>query len=264
MEKVMFLAAVGRPMKRAPFGVVEEAADEDSWYFDGKVGIWPFVRYEAARRSSRNRPRGTPIVIPISVTAAVFEMFVLTKLLPAIKANCPETMRQRMIYIQLDNASPHNINIENFYQTCFQLEINCRLIRQPPQSPDTNICDLCFFPSIQSLYYKQTGVNNKESIINAVDRAFQLYDPNLLNRAYLSLFTNYNNILCNYGSNCFQIGHMNKNKLEVGGLLPVSVRIRYPPDYVPDDVDDEEDLINDIANNLEDYLNVSLEEEEEA
>jgi hypothetical protein len=49
ITKVMFLHAVARPRwdTRA------------KRYFDGKLGIWPFVENVLAQRASRNRPRGT-------------------------------------------------------------------------------------------------------------------------------------------------------------------------------------------------------------
>ena len=61
IPKVMFIAAVARPQKRP-----------DGTWFDGLVGIWPFVETVLAQRSSKNRPRGAPELKPINVTGEVF------------------------------------------------------------------------------------------------------------------------------------------------------------------------------------------------
>ena len=48
--KVMFLCAIARPRYN----------DAGTCIFDGKIGMWPFVETRIARRSSQNRPAGTP------------------------------------------------------------------------------------------------------------------------------------------------------------------------------------------------------------
>ncbi|CAD6253685.1 unnamed protein product [Miscanthus lutarioriparius] len=49
--KVMFLSAEGKPMY-----------DDEGNIFDGKIGVWPFVRKEQAKR---RRGRGTQVTKPI-------------------------------------------------------------------------------------------------------------------------------------------------------------------------------------------------------
>lgn len=48
IEKVMFLAVVTRPRYEA----------NGNCTFDGKIGIFPFVKVEPAKRKSQNRERG--------------------------------------------------------------------------------------------------------------------------------------------------------------------------------------------------------------
>ena len=62
ISKVMFLCAVNRPR----WDTTRNAL------FDGKIGIWPFTTKEAARRSSRNSPRGTLMTKPLNVTTEVY------------------------------------------------------------------------------------------------------------------------------------------------------------------------------------------------
>ena len=63
ITKVMFMAAVARPRG--------DVGSED--YFNGKIGIWPFVYKEAAKRNSKNRTKGTYVTKNIeSVNAQEF------------------------------------------------------------------------------------------------------------------------------------------------------------------------------------------------
>jgi hypothetical protein len=96
ITKVMFLAAVARPRKDPLTG---------EWTFSGKIGIWPFVKKIAAKRASRNRPRGTIETKPITVDREVYLEFLRVNLLPAISTEFPN-LEQRII-VQQDNAGPH-------------------------------------------------------------------------------------------------------------------------------------------------------------
>lgn len=49
ITKVIFLAVVGRPRWET----------SRNQHFNGKLGIWPFIKYVAAKHGSRNRPKGT-------------------------------------------------------------------------------------------------------------------------------------------------------------------------------------------------------------
>ena len=92
--KVMFIAAVARPQKRL-----------DWTWFDGLVGIWPFVEKVLAQRSSKNRPRGAPELKPINVTGEDFCSYMVDKVLPAVRKQFWHT--KTSVVIQLDGARPH-------------------------------------------------------------------------------------------------------------------------------------------------------------
>jgi hypothetical protein len=71
----MFLAVTARPR----FNV------EGVCIFDGKIGCFPLVTYERAKRSSVNRQAGTIEVKPIAkITRDAIIMFMIEKVLPAI------------------------------------------------------------------------------------------------------------------------------------------------------------------------------------
>ena len=98
ITKVMFMAAVARP--RFDFN--------KKHLFDGKIGIWPFVTQEAAKRNSRNRAKGTMETKAVtSITKDVVWQMLLDKVIPAIKSKWPIGRRNFPIIIQQDNAKPH-------------------------------------------------------------------------------------------------------------------------------------------------------------
>ena len=95
ITKVMFLAATARPL----------FDEEGACTFDGKIGCWPIVERMEARRSSRNRPRGTMIVKPVNVTRDIYRTMLLEKVIPAIKQKFPR--RNKQVTIQQDGAKSH-------------------------------------------------------------------------------------------------------------------------------------------------------------
>ena len=95
--KVMFLTAVARPRYDS----------EGNMTFDGKIGIWPFVKEVAAQRTSDNRARGTLEIKTLIVNREVMREYFIEKLLPAIQAVWPEEDTGQTIFIQQDNATPH-------------------------------------------------------------------------------------------------------------------------------------------------------------
>ncbi|ETV70774.1 hypothetical protein H257_13857 [Aphanomyces astaci] len=76
----------------------------DNWW-DGKIGIWPFVEPVTAQRDSVNRKAGTLETNSITVTKDVYRTFLLDKVLPAIVAKWPRA--DNTIKFQHDNARAH-------------------------------------------------------------------------------------------------------------------------------------------------------------
>jgi hypothetical protein len=256
MEKVMFLAAVARP-RQLTYRPRRGLAPVD-WHFDGKIALYPLVEYGMV---TRGRTAGRQRVTNLSINAETFENFLVDKLLMDIAHNCPTEMLSEVVFIQLDNATPHRINTDRFNRKCVQIGIDCRLVYQPSQSPDMNICDLSFFPAIQSLYYKTPGVDTVNRLIAAVEEAFTNFDPCLLNRAFLTLFMNYNQILLNEGGNNYKLPHMGKEALENMGELPEKIAVvdANMVANVPDDV--IEGMLND-ADNFNDMIFEEIDENE--
>jgi hypothetical protein len=279
-NKAMFLAAVARPWvsnrcldltttKSGEYNANVIDNDVNKWFFDGKIGIYPLVEQCAAKRKSCLRPAGTMVPTAVSMTRAVYKEFVFEKLLPDIARKCPWQMRKQTIWIQHDNAPPHRINERELKIRCDQLGVDCRFYYQPAQSPDLNLCDLSFFPAIQSLFYKIESERTLAAIVSAVTSAFEIYDPNNLNRGFLSLMMNYNKVLEHDGSNFYKFPHMAKKKLERLGTLPLTLKaweseatatcdegINIPTCYIEnvensvlDDLPDDGWLLNSGSNN---------------
>lgn len=95
VQKVMFLAATARPRYDR----------NGNCTFDGKIGIWPFVTKQPARRSSVNRPAGTMETKPVAVNHEVYRRMLLDKVVPAIRDRFPH--RNRSVTIQQDGAGAH-------------------------------------------------------------------------------------------------------------------------------------------------------------
>lgn len=215
--KVMFLCAVGCP----------QYSKEGSCLFDGKIGMWPFVEWEQARRSSVNRPRGTWELKPVSITRDVYRKYMIEKVLPAIYEKFPrDRSRQQVIYIQQDNPNSHfkPDDIEWVQASTERHPIMKVVMRnQPPNSPDTNILDLGFFRAIQSLQWKQPPARSIQDLIANVTAAFNQYDAESLNKMWLTHQTICDEILINNGDNDFDIPHVGKDGIKrKTGKLPAS------------------------------------------
>ena len=213
--KVMFLCAVARPRYDR----------SKNSMFDGKIGIWPFVFYEPAQRSSVNRPRGTMITKPIpSIDTTVFRQFLIDKVIPAIREKWPRHDRSKGVKIQQDNARPHIKPDDLQFNTAVSSDdtIPITLHCQPPNSPDMNILDLGFFRAIQSLQYQKCAKSIDELIAN-VEEAFREMPYKKLNYNFLSLQQCMIETMKVMGCNRYKLPHMGKERLERAGTLPVTL-----------------------------------------
>jgi hypothetical protein len=215
INKVMFLVALARPR-----------FDEDNIEtFSGKIGIFPFVQEVPAMRSSINRPADTLVTKPItSITNEVSRMFLINKVLPAIKAKWPHEYARETIYIQQDNASCHvPTNDPEFCAAAAEGGFDIRLMCQAPNSPDLNILDLGLFNSIEAV--QQTKVaKTADELIQIVQNAFDDYSSEDLNRIFLTLQASMIEIMKGKGTNHYKTPHMNKDAiLNSGEKLPIQL-----------------------------------------
>lgn len=213
--KVMFLAAIARPRFDA----------EGKVTFSGKIGIFPFVTKEPAKRSSVNRAAGTlETKAMTSVTRDKVRSILINDVMPAIIKKWPREDANLPIIIQQDNARTHiDPNDREFCEavrkTGFDIRINC----QPPNSPDLNVLDLGFFRAIQSLKYKDAS-KNIEELTAGVERAFESFSSKMFNRIFLTLQSCMECIMKVRGSNNYKIPHMRKGALERRGELSCQLK----------------------------------------
>lgn len=197
--KVMFLAAVAKP----------RVDTETGEYFDGRIGLWPFVEKIPAIRSSRNRPKGTLETKPMKVTKEVYRDYLIQHVLPAIKTKM-YFMKDKKIYIQQDNAKPHvPLWDEDIFEAGTSDGWNIGLENQPANSPDLNVLDLGFFNTIQALQQEECAVN-LDQLIQAVTIAWNSVTQTKLFDNFITLHAVMNEIMRSDGGNDFSIPHLKK------------------------------------------------------
>ena len=212
MIKVMFLCALARP-RFAPNG---------ECIFDGKIGMFPLIETVVAKRSTRNRPRGTRITRPVSVTKEKYRQIMITLVVPAIKEK--SQCRNRNIVIQQDGASSHiDENDAAFVAAATGGVWNIKLETQPPKSPDLNVIDLSFFRALQSHQWRSGFANTIDELIIQVQRAYQTFPPRAIDYSFLTLQCCIDDILGIYGANDYAIRHMGKDALLRAGNLPTRI-----------------------------------------
>jgi len=159
IPQTMFLAAVAQPDKKHKF--------------DGRIGMYRCAKPVPAKRKSRNRPAGTIEWKDYSLTAETFMALLKENVIPdAVKKMswAPE------IVIQMDNARAHTgsnlVKEVNDYGRTLKPPVRIEL--QPPNSPDTNLNDLCFFSSLASAVSKQ-HTPNPDILAKEVTRLFDTW-----------------------------------------------------------------------------------------
>ena len=213
ITKVMFMAAVARP--RYDYHRKKN--------FDGKIGIWPFVFKERAKRSSHNRPAGTleTKVIQRINRDEIKKMF-CDNIIPSIKEKWP--IGHKTVIIQQDNAGPHTKEGDlDIAAACADDHFDINVICQPPNSPDFNVLDLGFFNSIQALQH-QNAPRTIDELISCTENAFSNIKPESLNDVFLSLQKCMESAMKVGGGNDYKLPHLHKEKLRRNNSLPLSIQ----------------------------------------
>ncbi|CAM9715343.1 unnamed protein product [Pylaiella littoralis] len=171
ITKVMFLGVVGRPRRNT----------SNNSNFSGKIGIYPFTVQERDQRSSRKRAAGPMVTTTVEVTKGRYKKMMLDHLrLPRPPAAASPA--DKIVWVQQDNARPYLINDDPDLRVAMTADgWDIRLINQPANSPDTNILDLVFLNSIQSLQDRTTP-RSVDNLVKAVKEAWRKDPPAVLNR----------------------------------------------------------------------------------
>jgi antitoxin component of RelBE/YafQ-DinJ toxin-antitoxin module len=237
--KVMFLTLVARPRFDA----------QGNMTFDGKVGIWAFVIEDVAKYNSKYQTKGDLMLKNLNVTRDVMREYLCEKVIPAIVEVWPDDGDVGTIWIQQDNARTHVPPDDPIFQATVKASgLDIRLTFQPPNSPDVNVLDLCFFSSIQSLAF-ESAPNSLKELIESVEQAYDAYDVNTLAKVYVTLQSVLVQIMKNQGGNTYKIIHMGKDKLIKEGNLPDTLEV-------------DSELYEETLKLIEEYENQQKEEEE--
>ncbi|ETV63968.1 hypothetical protein H257_19097 [Aphanomyces astaci] len=191
IQKVMFVTAVARPRY--------DPAQRKMW--DGKE----------AKRTSKNRVRGTPITVPMTVTKDIYRRFIIEHVIPSIRLKWPGH-RGNTIYIQKDNARPHvSIRDPDVVAAGALHGWDIRLDSQPPMSPDFNVLDLGFFNAIQSLQHQKMS-RCIEDLVAAVHEAYVEMDWKILDKTFMTLQNVMKEAFKANGDNVYALPHASKDK----------------------------------------------------
>ncbi|XP_058753748.1 uncharacterized protein LOC131626927 [Vicia villosa] len=192
--------------------------------FIGKIGIFPFVYEQPAKRSSVNRVAGTIERKPISyVTREVNKAFLISKVLPTIKSMWPREDVGKTIYIKQGNARSHIAKSDpDFCRAASEDGFDIQMTCQPLNSVDLNVLDLEFFNAIQSLQ-QQEPVNSIDELIDAVQRAFDEFSCQHSDKFFSTLQSCMIEIMKIKGSNKYKIPHMKKDMLYNQSCIPTQL-----------------------------------------
>jgi hypothetical protein len=220
ITKVMFLVAVARP----------RFDDDGGLLFDGKIGCWPITEQTPALRNSINRLAGTMVTRTVNVTAIAYKLLFFDKLLPAIREKwpCGNIQEVKHIRLQHDNAPVHFKKTDNEWIQAAQQyadRFNFTLKEQPANSPDTNILDLGFFESLQTLQQQQRPADNIDELVQNVLTSWQQFDPIVLNRTFITHQSVCDVIIQSYGDNDYNTPHLAKEAQERQGTLPITLPV---------------------------------------
>ena len=194
IPKVMMLTAVARPNCQHSF--------------DGKVGIWPITEAYVAKKSSKNHKKGEVYQKHVSMTGDRLVHLMKRFVVPAVRRK----MRWcSMVTIQMDNAPPH-VALEQLEkeinQQRWRQRTKIRLLRQPAQSPDTNVNDLGLYAFLQrELDLQQTHVESEQELEHSILAVWRKLDHTTLEKLYKAKSTVLTSIIKHNGANDFPMPH---------------------------------------------------------
>lgn len=236
IRKVMFLAAVGKPIPGK---------------FNGAIGLYPLAKIVPAARASSHRPAGAPVLKLFSMDKEMFIKMLKENVVRDALQTCPWA---REITIQMDNAGGHgggrggkikdtlstlNAWASNLPQEYLALlhdpesPPKIHFIAQPSCSPDLNVLDLGAWRSMDIAVDKV----KRNSFLRQLDE-MEIYDAardawiswqsaDKLDKLFDTLQAVWRCIIDNDGSNNFLLPHKKIMKLhfENGKKIPRKARI---------------------------------------
>ena len=152
ITKVMFLSAVACPRIVPLTG--------ELW--DGKSGIWAFAKAVEAKRSSKNRLKGTIEWRAMQASKEKVREMLLEQVFPAINKKWPKDFCCSPVIVQQDNVLPHILSDDPvFRSSCACKQLKIELVNQPAQLLDLNVNNLGLFCALDCLRKKIVAKNAK-------------------------------------------------------------------------------------------------------
>lgn len=222
--KVMCMAAVARP----------QWDPQRNAHFDGKIGIWPFLREQVEPVESDcdvGRQQVTPQTVPVeTVTKDDVQRMITSTIMPAIREKMPAHMKGYAIFIQQDNAKVRSsVNDAAFAEEGQKDGWNIQMQSLPPYSPDFTVMDYALFKPIQASLKELPPVvqgvpgSGLHSLLLSVQRGFSSLTSDEINDAFLTLQKILECTMRVQGSNTYELGPTGKAQLEHEGSLPISI-----------------------------------------
>ena len=208
IPKMMFLVAICEPIGEC----------------DGKIGIYPFIKWAKAKRDSKNRDAGDDVIEDVAVTKEEYSK-VLHQVIKDAREKLPQGTK---VVIQQDGARPHGMPygkemstyLQAQWRSWYRVNKGYSLETQPPQSPDLNLCDLSFFWSLQKASTRQEGrQQDLEGMLKAVIAAFNNYEPEKLSRQCAYIHDIYRVILDQGGGTKYSLPHNGVRKRDAEGKV---------------------------------------------
>ena len=141
----MFLSAVACPR------IVPSTGE----LWDGKLGIWAFAKAVEAKRSSKNRSKGTIEWKAMQATKETVRAMLLDQVFPTIDNKWQKDFCRSPVIVQQDNALPHILSDNAvFTLSCARKQLKIKLVNQPAQLPDLNFNNLGLFCALDCLWKK--------------------------------------------------------------------------------------------------------------
>lgn len=218
--KVMFMAAVARP----------QWDPQRSEFFDGKIGVWPFVREEIRpcipiENTGRSQLERTFVPLE-TVTKEDVQRMITEIIVPTIRHKMPVHLT---IFIQQDSAKIRCSGDATFAEEGRKEGWNVQMQSLPPYSPDFTVMDSALFRVVQTALKTSpppllnASVSGLTELVSCVERAFSTLTSDQINDAFLSLQKAMECTMRVQGSNTYELGPTSKEQLQFQGSLPVSI-----------------------------------------
>jgi hypothetical protein len=226
IPKVMFLCAVCKPQKRP-----------DGSIMNGLIACEAFTEIIEAKRTSKNREKGTLTEQPITVDAPTYRAYIKDRIIPKIRKRL-FWKKQEKITIRHDGAKPHDGGGNaSFFRRWGQLYgWNIVFETQSAQSPDVNILDIGVFNGLQAMSDEyRTDSSSVADLVTRVKNTFYRYPRQSLDNCWGVLHENYRLIRMCDGGNKYCDPHCGIRRRVTAGLDPVNYSIDFDDGFSSDD-----------------------------